>query len=77
MMEETNKWDGGGRGEKRRRHDDKLEAVAAELAWRPAVAACSGGSSSSSSGGSGSGSGSGSAVQIWIASILLMNSLRE
>jgi hypothetical protein len=37
--EETNKRDGGGRGEKRRRHDDELEAVAAELAWRPAVAA--------------------------------------
>jgi hypothetical protein len=38
-MEKTNKWDGGGCGEKRRRHDDELEAVAAELAWRPAVAA--------------------------------------
>ena len=38
-IEETNKWDGGGRGEKRRRHDDELEAWAAELAWRPAVAA--------------------------------------
>jgi hypothetical protein len=37
--EETNKRDGGGRGEKRRRHYDELEAVAAELAWRPAVAA--------------------------------------
>ncbi len=37
--EETNKWDGGGRGEKRRRHDNELEAVTAELAWRPAVAA--------------------------------------
>jgi hypothetical protein len=35
----NNKRDGGGRGEKRRRHDDELEAVAAELAWRPAVAA--------------------------------------
>ena len=33
-MEETNKW-----GEKRRRHDDELEAVAAELAWRHAVVA--------------------------------------
>jgi len=32
--EETNKRDVGGRGEKRRRHDDELEAVAAELAWR-------------------------------------------
>ena len=38
-MEKTNKWDGGGCSEKRRRHDDELEAVAAELAWRPAVAA--------------------------------------
>ena len=38
-MEETNKRDGGGRGKKRRRHDAELEAVAAELAWRPAVAA--------------------------------------
>jgi len=38
-MEETNKRDGGGRGEKRRRHDDELEAVAAELAWRPALVA--------------------------------------
>ena len=37
--EETNKRDVGGRGEKRRRHDDELEAVAAELAWRPGVAA--------------------------------------
>jgi hypothetical protein len=37
--EETNKRDGGGCGEKRRRHDNELEAVAAELAWRPAVAA--------------------------------------
>jgi hypothetical protein len=35
----NNKRDGGGRGEKRRRHEDELEAVAAELAWRPAVAA--------------------------------------
>ena len=38
-MEETNKRDGGGCGEKRRRHDNELEAVAAELAWRPAVVA--------------------------------------
>ena len=38
-MEETNKLDGGGHGKKRRQHDNKLEAVAAELAWRPAVAA--------------------------------------
>ena len=38
-MEETNKQDGGGCGEKRRRHDDKLEAVAVELAWQPAVVA--------------------------------------
>jgi hypothetical protein len=37
--EETNKRDGVGRGKKRRGHDDELEAVAAELAWRPAVAA--------------------------------------
>jgi len=37
--EETNKQDGGGHGEKRRRHNDELEAVAAELAWQPAVAA--------------------------------------
>jgi hypothetical protein len=37
--EETTTWDGGGRGKKRRQHDNKLEAVAAELAWRPAVAA--------------------------------------
>ena len=37
--EETNKWDVGGRGEKRRQQDDKLEAVAAELAWRHAVVA--------------------------------------
>ena len=38
-MEETNKWDVGGRGEMRRQHYDELEAVVAELAWRPAVAA--------------------------------------
>jgi hypothetical protein len=38
-MEETNKRDGGGRGEKRTQHDDELEAVAAELAWRPVVVA--------------------------------------
>ena len=38
-MEETKKRDGGGRGEKRRWHDDELEAVAAELAWRPVVVA--------------------------------------
>jgi len=38
-MEETNKQDVGGRGKKRRRHDDELEAVATKLAWRPVVAA--------------------------------------
>jgi len=38
-MEETHKRDGRGRGEKKRRHDDELDAVVAELAWRPAVAA--------------------------------------
>ena len=39
MTEETNKRDVVGHGEKRRRHDDKLETVVAELAWRSAVAA--------------------------------------
>ena len=36
-MEKTNKRDVGGHGKKRRQQNDELEAVAAELAWQPAV----------------------------------------